>query len=118
MLRWFAEYSDGQKVKDGEVSYVNLDRSKLAVLGLEEDGEPVISVAAETGKAIFYRILSFINVNSNVHFRYWMIGWRSKTEVDFTVIYEDGSQEHYTGFGVKPWINELDWYSFEQLAGE
>ena len=113
MLRWVAEYSDGSTVRDGQISYVDIDRAKLKKLALaDEDGNVVASVSAEDEKIPFYRIYTF-GVGKQFKGRFWMIGWRKRGAQEFTVIYEDGRQEQYNTFNVNPFIYEPDWYSFE-----
>jgi len=46
---------------------------------------------------------------------FWLIGWRTKTEVRYKVVYPDGLVEEFTEWNVKPWLYEPEWFTEEKV---
>ena len=113
MLRWEAEYANGHVVRDGEgLQYADLNRDGLTKLRVYDGLKLIGEVSASEGKMPFYRTRIF-NLNKPNTFTLCLLGWKSKSEVSFTLIYPDGKQEVYSEWNTTPYTEEPKWFNLE-----
>lgn len=81
---WRAVYRDGSTLSqfdsDGsEHIYTEIDRSRVAMIQLVKDGEPVFFMSLQKGQCFFIRQRVAIGLDGRELRRVWVVGWRQKT---------------------------------------
>jgi hypothetical protein len=113
MLRWQAEYSEGHIVSESSCSYVDLNRQNLVRFSLYDGTEQKVTVDLDGDKIAFYRTRTFKPFGSK-GFRISLVGWRTKTDVYFILLREDGTTESFSQWNTTPLTYEPEWFNFER----
>jgi hypothetical protein len=109
-----AEYADGHTVKEPDCSYANLDRNGISRFSLYDEKKKIATLKVDNDKVFFYRIRTF-NATMPTQFRVWLLGWRTKNDLHFILLHENGAREEYGKWGTTPLTLEPQWLPEEKV---